>query len=104
MGRVTKKALSPIVIPACCFAAGVVLTLLYSTLAGNTTVQQQAGATVSSHVSFGNSTGEALGTATGSLSRHDLVMTIPSSIARYGLCPITTHFLPSLASLDSDQS
>ena len=83
MGRDTKKALHPIFIPACCFTAGVVLTLLYTSFSGNSIAQQPLGTTASNLVSFANTSGDALSSTTSSLSRDDLVIAIPSSIARY---------------------
>lgn len=86
MGRDTRKALHPIFIAACCFTAGVVLTLLYTSFSSTSAAQQPLGTSASGHVSFANTSGAVLNNSTSSLSRHDLVIAIPSSIARYIQC------------------
>ncbi len=105
MTRASKSTSYPLAIPAGCFIAGVVLTLLWTS--SSTPVPQPPAAAdiLNSTTDAFSSVAEALSTSTvaltnntthqeGLLTRDDLLIAIPSSLARSAACP-AAHTLDS---------
>jgi hypothetical protein len=97
MTKNTKSSPHRLTVPGCCFVAGVLLTLLW-TSSFNPKLQAPAGgAVVSASADAFNKVAEALSTSTqtlihnnatlsGSLARDDLLIAIPSSLGRSAAC------------------
>ena len=97
MTKYTKASAHRLAVPGCCFVAGVLLTLLW-TSSFNPKLQAPAGGpVVSASADAFNKVAEALSTSTqtlihnnatqsGSLTRDDLLIAIPSSLGRSAAC------------------
>ena len=98
MTRVTRNAWPPLVIPACCFLTGVVVTLLWTSSGHKDSLPAPHSAAAPptgarDHADAFDAVAEALTTSiplsksnitasSAHLSRHDLLLAIPSSLAR----------------------
>ena len=104
----TKANALPVVIAGACFLAGVLLTLLWTSFSKSSPLAQKSSVVFSNSTDAFNTDTKAWQTSkqlpsshnpaqTGSLSRDDLLIAIPSSLARSATTTRGTAF-PSLSS------